>query len=102
MQQAQAMQGKMQELQQEIAAARITGEAGAGLVSVTLNGTGEAQQVSIDDSVYEESKEVLEDLVAAAFNDAQRKAAALQKEKMAQLTGGLGGALGGLGNLFGR
>ena len=104
MQQAQAMQGKMQELQQEIANAEVTGEAGAGLVKVVLNGANEARRVDIDPSLLTEDKEVLEDLVAAAFNDAVRRVSEMQKEKMGELTAGMGMPGGGfsLGSLFGK
>ena len=100
MQQAQAMQGKMQEMKESMARAEVTGEAGAGLVQVTLNGANEARGVTIDPSLMTEDREVLEDLIAAAINDAVRKVQALQQEQMADLTQGL--PLGGLGNLFGK
>ncbi len=99
MQQAQAMQEKMQALQEEIAQAQVQGESGAGLVTVTMNGRHEVMRVIIDDTVYGEEKQVLEDLLAAAMNDAARKVEALQKEKMSGLTGGLN--IPGLGGGFG-
>ncbi len=90
MQQAQAMQEKMQGLQDELANAEVVGESGAGLVSVTMTGKHEVRRVKIDDSVYGEEKTVLEDLVAAACNDAVRKVEALHKEKMSGMAAGLG------------
>ncbi len=89
MQQAQAMQEKMQSLQQEVANARVTGESGAGLVRVEMNGRHEVCSVRIDPAVAAEETEVLEDLIAAACNDAVHKVEALQQEKMSSLTGGM-------------
>ncbi len=90
MKQAQAMQERMQKVQEEIAAAEVQGESGAGLVKVTMNGRHEVRRVSIDPSLLTEDKEVLEDLVAAACNDAVRKVAAEQQEKMASMASTLG------------
>lgn len=95
MKQAQAMQEKMQGLQEEMAQAEVTGESGAGMVSVVMNGRHEVRRVNIDSSIMSEDKEVLEDLVAAALNDAIRKVEVLQKEKMSGLTGGIDLPLGG-------
>ncbi len=89
MQQAQEMQGKMQEAQQELAKMEIVGAAGAGLVKVQMNGKYGVQNVTIDASVYEESNEFLEDLVAAAINDAVNKVETASKEKMSEMTGGM-------------
>ena len=90
MKQAQAMQQKMEQMQQEIAAMHIDGSAGAGLVKVTLNGEGRALAVHIDPSVIAEGDaEVVSDLVAAAFNDAQSKVEQEKQSKMQALTGGL-------------
>ena len=89
MQQAQKMQAEMQKAQEELAQAEVTGEAGAGLVSVTMTGRHDVKRVSIDDSVFAEDKEVLEDLLAAAVNDAVRKVEAHNREAMAGLTSGL-------------
>lgn len=89
MQQAQKMQEKMLKIQEEIAAAEVIGESGGGLVSITLNGRHEALRVRIDDSLVGEDKDMLEDLVAAAFNDAVRKADTLREEKMSAVTAGL-------------
>lgn len=94
MQQAQRMQDQMQKnmakAQEALAQTELTGEAGAGLVKVVLNGQHGAKRVSIDDSLLTEDKEVLEDLIAAAINDAVRKVEAASKEVMGSATSGLG------------
>jgi DNA-binding YbaB/EbfC family protein len=90
MKQAQQMQERMADLQRELAEAEVIGESGAGLVKVTLNGRHEARKVDIDPSLMSEEKEVLEDLIAAAFTDAARRVEQAQQEKMAGLTAGLG------------
>ncbi len=90
MKQAQQMQERMQSMQAELAQLEVTGEAGAGMVKVTLNGRHEARRVQIDPSVASEDREVLEDLIAAAINDAVHRAERMQQEKMASLTAGLG------------
>ncbi len=95
MKQAQAMQEKMQGLQEEMAQAEVSGESGAGLVKIVMNGRHEVRRVNIDPTLLTEDKEVLEDLVAAALNDAIRKVEGLQKEKMAGLAGGMNMPLGG-------
>ncbi len=89
MKQAQQMQAKMQKMQEEIAKLEVTGESGAGLVKVTLNGAHNCRRIEIDPSLIEDDKEMLEDLMAAAFNDAIRRAEELQKEKMASVTAGM-------------
>ncbi|HHJ37846.1 MAG: nucleoid-associated protein [Methylothermaceae bacteria B42] len=90
MQQAQEMQEKFQKAQEELARAEVQGEAGGGLVKVVMNGKREVLRLSIDDSLFkEEDKEILEDLVAAAVNDAVHKVAQLKQEKMSELTGGI-------------
>lgn len=90
MQQAQEMQEKFQKAQEELAKTEVLGESGGGLVKVTMNGKREVLRISIDDSLFkEDDKEILEDLVAAAFNDAVHKVAALKQEKMSELTGGI-------------
>lgn len=81
MKQAQQMQEKMQKMQEEIAQLEVTGESGAGLVKVTINGAHNCRRVEIDPSLLEDDKEMLEDLVAAAFNDAARRIEETQKEK---------------------
>ncbi|KUM52950.1 MULTISPECIES: YbaB/EbfC family nucleoid-associated protein [Rheinheimera] len=89
MKQAQAMQEKMQKMQAEVAAMEVTGEAGAGLVKVTMLGNHNVRRVSIDDSLMQDDKDMLEDLIAAAINDAVRRVDETSKEKMASVTGGL-------------
>ena len=73
MQQAQQMQADMQKAQEELANAEVTGEAGAGMVKVVMNGRDDVKRVSIDDGVLGEDKEMLEDLLASAVNDAVKK-----------------------------
>ena len=87
--QAQQMQDKMQKMQEEIAQLEVTGESGAGLVKVTINGAHNCRRVEIDPSLLEDDKEMLEDLVAAAFNDAARRIEETQKEKMASVSAGM-------------
>lgn len=89
MRQAQQMQENMKRLQEEIARTEVTGEAGAGMVKVTLSGKHQAHRVEIDPAALKEDKEFLEDLVAAAINDASQKLEQVTREKMAQATGGL-------------
>lgn len=89
MKQAQQMQDRMQQLQEEIATMEVVGESGAGLVKVTITGSHSVRRVEIDPSLMEDDKEMLEDLIAAAFNDASRRVEETQKEKMASITGGM-------------
>ncbi|MDX3775194.1 YbaB/EbfC family nucleoid-associated protein [Chromatiaceae bacterium AAb-1] len=89
MKQAQAMQEKMQKMQAEIANMEVTGEAGAGLVKITMTGNHNVRRVSIDESLMQDDKEMLEDLIAAAINDAVRRVEETSKEQMAKVTGGL-------------
>lgn len=90
MKQAQQMQDRMQKVQEEIANTEVTGESGAGLVKVTITGSHSVRRVEIDPSLMEEDeKEMLEDLIAAAFNDASRRIEETQKDKMAGVTGGM-------------
>lgn len=89
MKQAQQMQARMQKVQEEIAQMEVTGESGAGLVKVTVNGAHSCRRVEIDPSLMTDDKEMLEDLIAAAFNDASRRLDDAQKDKMAQVTGGM-------------
>ena len=90
MKQAQKMQEDMQKLQEELANAKVIGEAGAGLVKVTMNGRYYVLLVEIDQSLFDEDKEMLEDLIAAATNDAVRRVEENSKKKMGELTAGLG------------
>jgi DNA-binding YbaB/EbfC family protein len=89
MQQAQKMQENLASVQEEIALAEVHGESGGGLVKVTMNGKRMVQKLEIDESLLKEDRDMLEDLVAAAFNDGVAKVAALKKERMSSLTGGL-------------
>ncbi len=95
MKQAQKMQENLQKAQQEIARLEITGESGGGLVKITLTGRHEARRVSIDDSLLTDDKDMLEDLVAAAINDAVRKVEQVTQDKIAGMAGGMGLPLGG-------
>ena len=90
MKKAQQMQEEMQKAQEEAAKAEVTGEAGAGLIKVTMNGRHDVRKVDIDDSLLSEDKEVLEDLLAAAINDAVRRVEAEQKERMSGMMSGMG------------
>ncbi|MBU2965971.1 YbaB/EbfC family nucleoid-associated protein [Amphritea sp. 2_MG-2023] len=90
MKQAQKMQADMQKAQEEIAKAEVNGESGAGLVKIVMNGRHDVRSVAIDDSLMEEDKEILEDLIAAAINDAVRKVESTTQEQMAKVTGGMG------------
>ena len=89
MRQAQQMQETMQKAQAEIAELEVTGEAGAGMVKVTLNGRHEAKRIYIEPKLLTEDKDMLEDLVLAAMNDAVRKIAARTQEKYSGLMSGL-------------
>ena len=89
MQQAQRMQDDLKRAQEEIAKLEVTGQAGGGMVSVTMNGRHEVRRVAIDRKVMAEDPEMTEDLVAAAFNDAVNKVAAVSQEKMGAVAGGM-------------
>jgi DNA-binding YbaB/EbfC family protein len=90
MKQAQEIQGRMQQLQDELAALQVEGQSGGGLVKVTLNGKMEARGVKLDPSLLKpEDAEMLEDLILAAFQDAKAKVEAALQEKMREVTGGL-------------
>ena len=89
MKQAQQMQEKMQKMQEELAQMEVVGEAGAGLVKVTMTGSHSVRRVELDDSLLEDDKELLEDLMAAAVNDAVRRIEEQNKSRMAELTGGM-------------
>ena len=90
MQQAQQMQERMQKMQEELASAEVIGQSGAGLVSVTMTGRHDVKNVSIDPSLLQEDKEMLEDLLAAAVNDAVRRVEANSRDKMSEMTSGMG------------
>lgn len=90
MKQAQEMQARMEEMQERLAATEVTGEAGAGMVRVTLTAKGDLRRVKIDPSLARpEDVEMLEDLLVAAHSDARGKAEATSAEEMSKLTGGL-------------
>ncbi len=89
MKQAQQMQAKMQKMQEELAKMEVVGESGAGMVKVTMTGSHSVRRVEIDESLMEDDKEMIEDLVAAAFNDAVRRVEEQNKEKMGSITGGM-------------
>jgi nucleoid-associated protein EbfC len=87
---AQKLQTRMAEMQQQLAEAEMTGTAGGGMVNVTLNGKGEMRRIKIDPSLADpDEMEILEDLVVAACNDAKAKIDAHLQEEMGKLTGGL-------------
>jgi DNA-binding YbaB/EbfC family protein len=89
MKQVQAMQANMQKAQAEIASLEVIGEAGGGMVRITMNGRHEVKRVQIEPAVVGEDREMLEDLIAAATNDAVHKVEARVQEKMSGLTAGL-------------
>ena len=90
MQQAQQMQQKVKELQDQLERLELVGVSGAGLVKVTVNGRNETRRVEIDASLFKpEDKGVVEDLIVAAANDARGKVEAVVQEQMKQITGGL-------------
>lgn len=90
MKKAQEMQEQFKQVQEEAAKAEVTGEAGAGLVKITMTGKHDVRNVEIDDSLLSEEKSVLEDLLAAAVNDAVRRVEEGQKERMSGLASGMG------------
>jgi len=90
MKQAQELQQQMQSMQEELAALEVTGESGAGLAKVVMNGRHEVKRVVLDDALLDEDKEVIEDLVAAACNDAVRRIEKEQQERMSGMASGLG------------
>jgi DNA-binding YbaB/EbfC family protein len=89
MKQAQAMQDNMKKMQDQLATIEVEGQSGAGMVKVTMTCKNDVKRVSIDPSLLGEDRDMLEDLVAAAFNDAVRKAEATTQEKMAGISAGL-------------
>ena len=88
MKQAQMVQENLRKAQEELAKVEVTGSAGGGLVSVVMTCRHDVKRVSIDPSLLQDDKEVLEDLVAAAMNDAVRKAEETTQQKMAGITSG--------------
>jgi hypothetical protein len=87
--QAQAMQENMKKAQEQLASIEVEGQSGAGLVKVVMTCAEVVKRVTVDPSLLSDDKDMLEDLVAAAFNDAIRKAKATSEEKMASITAGL-------------
>ncbi|TSE35059.1 YbaB/EbfC family nucleoid-associated protein [Tepidimonas charontis] len=96
MKQAQAMQDNLRRAQEELATMEVTGESGAGLVKVVMTGKHEVKRVTIDPSLLADDKDMLEDLVAAAFNAAVRRVEEATQERMAKVTAGMPGLPGGL------
>ncbi|MCP5161820.1 MAG: YbaB/EbfC family nucleoid-associated protein [Hahellaceae bacterium] len=90
MRQAQRMQEQLQKAQEELANAEVNGESGAGLVQIVMTGRHDVKKVTIDPSLMSEDKELLEDLLAAAVNDAVRKVEANSQAKMGNLGAGMG------------
>jgi DNA-binding YbaB/EbfC family protein len=89
MKQAQAMQDNLKKAQDELAHIDVTGESGSGLVKVLMSCKHDVKRITIDPSLLADDKDMLEDLVAAAFNDAVRKAAETSEAKMSKLSAGL-------------
>jgi nucleoid-associated protein EbfC len=89
MQQAQKMQEELKKAQQELEMMQVTGQSGGGLVTIIMTGKREARKVTIDPSLVGEDKDMLEDMVAAAINDAVNKVGKMKKERMSEITAGL-------------
>jgi nucleoid-associated protein EbfC len=90
LQQAQQMQGRLQQMQEELSALSVTGSSGGGMVSVEADGKGSVRKVKIDPSILNASDiEMLEDLIVVAIADAQKKATELAQAEMAKVTGGM-------------
>ena len=89
MKQAQKMQADMQKAQEEIANLEVEGQSGGGMVKVVMNGRHEVRRVELDDSLMEDDKDMIEDLLAAAVNDAVRKIESTSSEKMSGVTSGM-------------
>ena len=89
MKQAQKMQASMQKMQEEVAQMEVTGQAGGGLVSVVMTGKHEVRRIDIDDSLFDDDRDLIADLVAAAINDAVRRVQEATQEKMAAVTSGM-------------
>ncbi|MEZ5657762.1 MAG: YbaB/EbfC family nucleoid-associated protein [Burkholderiaceae bacterium] len=90
MKQAQQMQQNMAKMQEQLADVEVDGESGAGLVKVVVTCRNELRRIAIDPSLFEDDREMLEDLVVAAVNDGLRKAEKIAQEKMGSLTSGMG------------
>lgn len=89
MKQAQQMQANMQKMQEEVANMEVTGQSGGGMVSVVMTGKHDIKRVSIDDSLMGDDKEMLEDLIAAAVNDAVRQVEKESQERFSGMTDGM-------------
>lgn len=89
MQQAQKMQDNFKKAQEELESMEVQGESGGGLVTIVMTGKREVRKVSIDPTLVGDDKDMLEDLVAAAINDAVHKVDKMKKEKMADITAGM-------------
>ena len=96
MKQAQAMQENLKKAQEELAFIEVTGEAGSGMVKILMTCKHQVKRVTIDPSLLGDDKDMLEDLIAAAFNDGARKAEEATEAKMGKLTGGMPGLPGGM------
>ena len=90
MKQAQMMQENMQKMQENLSAIEVEGQSGAGMVKIVMTCRHDVKRISIDDSLIGDDKEMLEDLIAAAVNDAVRRVESTTQEHMASMTGGLG------------
>tara|TARA_R110002049_G_scaffold78774_2_gene200490 strand:- start:10602 stop:10925 length:324 start_codon:yes stop_codon:yes gene_type:complete len=89
MKQAQQMQADMKKAQEEMASLTVTGESGGGMVKLTMSCQHQVKELAIDDALFGDDKDMLEDLIIAAFNDAQRKVEKTTQEKFSGLAGGL-------------
>ena len=89
MKQTQKMQEEMQKAQQRLSTLEVEGQAGGGLVKITMTGKHEVRKVSVEDSLLRDDKDMLEDLIAAAFNDASNKVEQIMKDQLSGLAGGL-------------
>ncbi len=89
MKQAQQMQANMKKAQAELATVEVEGQAGSGMVKITMTCAHEVRRVSLDDSILSDDKEMLEDLIAAAMNDAVKQAAAVSQQRMSGFTAGM-------------
>ena len=96
MKQAQAMQENLKKAQEELAFIEVTGEAGSGMVQILMTCKHQVKRVTIDPSLMGDDKDMLEDLIAAAFNDGARKAEEATEAKMGKLPGGMPGLPGGM------
>jgi len=90
MKQAQQMQENMKRMQEQLATIEVEGQSGAGMVKVVMTCRHDVKRVTIDDSLLKDDKDMLEDLVAAAFNDAVRRVEATTQEKLGGMTAGMG------------